>query len=131
MGTMAFCAISLKRDPLHLSETSSRSKEGFGRLSDNSRGKAWASLCSSCLGETSSLGRDYRCLPLFAPALAICICQTKITKQSKHAQQHTNSQIMKPKIARATSTPDKEVLGSFTWIELAQDLGTNYGAHQL
>jgi len=48
-----------------------------------------------------------------------------------HPQQHTNSRIMKPKVARATITPDKEVLASLTWIELAQDLDTNYGAQRL
>jgi len=38
---------------------------------------------------------------------------------------------MKPKMAQATITPDNEVLASLTWIELAQDLDTNYGAQQL
>ncbi|QCD88299.1 hypothetical protein DEO72_LG3g2842 [Vigna unguiculata] len=42
--------ISLRRDPLRLSETFTRSKRGFGRLSDDSRRKPWASICSSRLG---------------------------------------------------------------------------------
>jgi len=44
IGTLAFCTVSLRRDPLRLSETFSRSKQGFGRLSDTSRERSWASL---------------------------------------------------------------------------------------
>jgi len=42
-----------------------------GRLSDHSLRKLWASLCTSRLGESSSPGRVYQCLPLFAPATRI------------------------------------------------------------
>ncbi|QCD82808.1 hypothetical protein DEO72_LG2g3149 [Vigna unguiculata] len=77
MRTVASYAVSLRRDPLRLSETSACSKQGFGRLSDNSRGKSWASLYSSHLGEASSLRRDYQYPPMFAPASHIHIYQTE------------------------------------------------------
>ncbi|QCD82264.1 hypothetical protein DEO72_LG2g2599 [Vigna unguiculata] len=72
------CAISLRRDPLRLSETFAHSKRGFGRLSDDSRRKPWVSLCSSRLGEARSLGRNNQCSPLFAPAQRIHTYQTDI-----------------------------------------------------
>jgi len=40
-------------------------------LGDHSCRKPWASPCTSRLGESSSPGRDYQCLPLFAPAQRI------------------------------------------------------------
>ena len=43
----------------------SLAQNGDGCLSDPSREKVWASLCSSPLGETGSLGRDYQISQLF------------------------------------------------------------------
>jgi len=72
------CAISLRRDPLRLSEMFARSKRGFVHLSNDSRRKPWATLCSSRLGEASSLGRNNQCSPLFAPAQRIHTYQIDI-----------------------------------------------------
>ena len=69
-GTRKQRGISLKRDPSRLGELCARSKH-TGRLSDHSRRKLWASLCTSRLGESSSPRRVYQCLPLFAPATRI------------------------------------------------------------
>jgi len=55
-------AVSLRRDPPRLSEMLAHSK-WVGRLSNLSCEKTWASLCSSRLGEASSLGRDYQSPP--------------------------------------------------------------------
>jgi len=112
------CAISLRWDPLRLSETFARSKRGFGRLSNDSRRKPWASLCSSRLGEASSLGRDNQCSPLLAPAQHIHTYQTEtpdnpISHGSTQTQGINETTLVQVKIA-----PYKEVLASFTWNEL-------------
>jgi len=44
LGIVALRAFSLRRDSFRLSETFTRSNR-VGRLSDNSRKRAWASLC--------------------------------------------------------------------------------------
>jgi len=58
------------------------------------RVKVWASLCSSRLGETGSLGRDYQISPLFSCDSHSYQAKSNIQKNSTHPEHHINHKIV-------------------------------------
>ena len=127
-GTGKQRGISLRRDPSPLGKLFARSKTHSGRLGDHSCRKLWATLCTFRLGEASSPGQVYQCLPLFAPAQRIHSpnrdsSQTLIAMHKlKEFANHNNT---------GQNTPHEKVLASLTWKQLEGASTLTNGAQQL
>ena len=122
-GTGKQHGISLRRDPSRLGELCARSKTHPGRLSDHSRRKLWASLCTSRLGES----------------ISVCHCShlhnayTHPTEIPASPDIHSNSQsqrIRKPHQYKPKHTTRKG--SSFPYLEYASiGLNGNHGTTTL